>query len=79
MSAPSTAELTAKVVSDAAHRLAYLLRAIEDEERAFKDKASEHRDNMQRLRSLVYKVRQEILTGQSTLIDVMTELSEENA
>lgn len=63
--------------TDAAHRLAYLLKAIEDEEMAFAERRTEHKDTMERLQNLVYKIRQEILTGQGNLLDVMTEISHE--
>lgn len=53
--------------SDSAHRLAYVLKALEDEEMRFAEQKTEHKDTMERLQNLAYKIRQEILTGQNTL------------
>lgn len=63
--------------SDAAHRLAYVLKSIEDEERAFSELETEHKDTMERLHNLAYKIRQEILTGQFSLVDVMEKVAAE--
>jgi len=65
--------------SDAAHRLAYVLKAIEDEEMRFAELKTEHKDNMERLHNLAYKIRQEILTGQLdlNLVNVAEKLAEE--
>ena len=60
--------------SDAGHRLAYLLRAIDTEERNFSQLRTEHKDNLERLHNLVYKVREELLTGQLNLIDIAQEV-----
>ena len=56
--------------SDAAHRLAYVLQSIDNEEMRFAEARTEHKDTMERLQNLAFKIRQEILTGQLTLIDV---------
>jgi hypothetical protein len=63
--------------SDSAHRLAFVLRAIEDEERAFAETRTAHKDTMERLHNLVYKMRQEILTGQLNLIDIAEKVAAE--
>ena len=54
--------------NDSLHRLAYVLKAIEDEEMRFAEARTEHKDNMERLVNLAYKIRQEILSGQFTLL-----------
>lgn len=65
--------------SDAAHRLAYLLKAIEDEQQNFSELCTTHIDTMKRLEGLVRKVTQEILTGQTSLLDVMAQAEEGEA
>jgi len=63
--------------SDAGHRLAYLLRAIEAEERNFNQLRTEHKDNLERLHNLVYQVREELLSGQLSLIDIAERVAEQ--
>lgn len=62
---------------DSAHRLAYVLKAIEDEEMRFAEQRTEHKDTMERLHNLSYKIRQEILTGQLNLIDIANAVAAE--
>ncbi len=63
--------------NDSAHRLAYVLKAIEDEEMRFAEARTEHKDNMERLVNLAYKIRQEILSGQFTLLNIMETVAAE--
>ena len=65
------------LASDAGHRLAYLLRAIDAEERNFSQQRTEHKDNLERLHNLVYKVREELLSGQLSLIDIAERVAAE--
>lgn len=62
--------------SDAAHRLAYVLQSIDNEEMRFAEMKTEHKDTIERLQNLAYKIRQEILTGQINLLDVMEKTAE---
>jgi predicted nucleic acid-binding Zn-ribbon protein len=59
---------------DRAHRLALILQAIESEERSFSESRKEHNELMERLRNQLYKLRQEILTGQTSLLEIEPEV-----
>ena len=47
--------------------LCLVLQSIEDEEARFAEIRTEHKDTMEKLHNLAYKLRREILTGQVTL------------
>lgn len=51
-----------------AHRLAMILEAIDRTERDFGELKTEHKDKMERLRNHAYALRQEILSGQMSLV-----------
>lgn len=50
-------------------RLALLLKAIDDEERHFAELKADHKSRMEVLYNQAYALRQEILSGQMTLIE----------
>ena len=61
---------------DRAQRLAMLLQAIESEEMHFSELRTEHKDCMERLQNQAYKLRQEILSGQVSLLDLAEKTAE---
>ncbi len=62
---------------DRAHRLAELLRSIEHENVMFAEVRKNHKDYIEKLQSAVSALREEILTGQGSLLDVMDKVAEE--
>lgn len=57
--------------NDRAHRLAELLRSIEHEQVMFAEVRKNHKDYIEKLQSAVSALREEILTGQTSLLDLV--------
>ncbi len=62
---------------DRAHRLAELLRSIEHEQVMFAEVRKNHKDYIEKLQSEVAVLREEILTGQMSLTDVINKVAEQ--
>ena len=64
-------------MANQAERLALILQAIEDAERQMADYRKDYTARMEHLRQQAWQLRNEILSGQLTITDVMEKVAEQ--